>query len=195
MLALLYLIICRFEHRILTAIREVINDDQTTSQRATTVVTPAVVTATTSSLATLDANKSTVDYLACCGIGHRLVRMSAAYHLAREIQFGLRAFWGTCGGVEIFQYLFGPQPQEDLENVTSVNQRIPANNEVFGHDTPRKGSKNSNCSCSQRKEFNDIRFYSSLRDRFRMRHVVDDFVRQNFHDASFIIGIHIRAGQ
>ena len=37
---------------------------------------------------------SSVDYYACCGLGHRLIRMAAAYFVAQQSQFSFRAFLG-----------------------------------------------------------------------------------------------------
>lgn len=56
---------------------------------------------------------SSVDYIACCGLGHRLARMAAAYSVARQVNFALRSHWGWCGGddgiVEVYSTLFEPE--------------------------------------------------------------------------------------
>jgi hypothetical protein len=58
-------------------------------------------------------SRSSVDYMACCGAGHRLSKMADAYYLANQLQFALRAFWGYCDTsdrnghlTEVFQYVY-----------------------------------------------------------------------------------------
>ena len=46
--------------------------------------------------ATLE-NLSSVDFYACCGLGHRFVRQSLAAYVAKQHNFALRAFWGWYG--------------------------------------------------------------------------------------------------
>jgi hypothetical protein len=68
----------------------------------------------------LAESASSVDYMACCGLGHRLSKLSEANYLAEQFRFGLRSFWGYCvrdqaadgdgGGsssyqTEVFQYV------------------------------------------------------------------------------------------
>jgi hypothetical protein len=55
---------------------------------------------------------SSVDYMACCGAGHRLSKMADANFLAQQLQFALRAYWGYCDTsdqtgqlTEVFQYV------------------------------------------------------------------------------------------
>ena len=55
---------------------------------------------------------SSVDYMACCGAGHRISKMADAYYLAQRLNFTLRAYWGYCDTVattgqytEVFQYV------------------------------------------------------------------------------------------
>jgi sensor c-di-GMP phosphodiesterase-like protein len=56
---------------------------------------------------TADArNVSSIDYMACCGAGHRLSKMSSAHYLAQRLNFSLRTFWGYCDGkTEVFRYV------------------------------------------------------------------------------------------
>jgi hypothetical protein len=66
----------------------------------------------------LQNNVSSVDYMACCGAGHRTSKTADANYLAqRQLQgFALRVFWGYCdtssssalpdqGQTEVFQYV------------------------------------------------------------------------------------------
>jgi hypothetical protein len=68
--------------------------------------------------------KSSVDYHACCGLGHRLSRMSDANYVAQRLNLGLRSFWGFCGNREVFYYLFGPQRGHKLRNVTDTGNYL-----------------------------------------------------------------------
>lgn len=144
-------------------------------------------------------NKSSVDYFGCCGAGHRLSRTANAYWVARHIlNFGLRVYWRFCGTVEVFSYLFHPQPVEELSNVTSWNQNVYFHNEIPGFvplsrvlvETTGKRS----CKCKHDKIRSDAEFYASLRDRYRFRDQVNRFREQHFDGADLRIGLHIRAG-
>ena len=70
------------------------------------------------------SKKSSVDYHACCGLGHRLSRMSDANYVAQRLNLGLRSFWGFCGNLEVFYYLFGPQRVNMLANVTDTGNYL-----------------------------------------------------------------------
>jgi hypothetical protein len=54
---------------------------------------------------------ASVDYMACCGAGHRLSKMSEANYLAKRMGFSLRTFWRYCNDdekniqTEVFQYV------------------------------------------------------------------------------------------
>ena len=144
-------------------------------------------------------NKSSVDYFGCCGAGHRLSRTANAFWVARHIlNFGLRVYWRFCGSVEVFSYLFHPQPVEELRNVTSWNQNIYFHNEIPGFVpfnrvlVESKGKRP--CKCKLDKIQSDAEFYASLRDRYRFKHQVDQFRVRHFDGAALNIGLHIRAG-
>ena len=153
---------------------------------------------------------SSVDFFACCGIGHRLVRMSLAHFVAKQRKFTLRGFWGWCGEkspIEVFSYLFRPYTADEVAhmNVTSRNTVIPFYNEIPGFENLVRTNTNSpnhnnhnqttKCACQQDKIDSDLEFYTSLRTRFRRAPllVVDDFVQQHFRNAT-VLGIHVRAG-
>lgn len=139
---------------------------------------------------------SSVDYYACCGIGHRLVRMSLANYVAKVKGFALRSFWGWCGEkapIEVFSYLFSPQLEEELDQVQSSNIIIPFYNEVPGFVAVSRNPNQTNCPCHADKIQADLELYTSLRKRFRLKDQVDSYVEDNFK-GNIIIGIHIRAG-
>ncbi|KAL3945541.1 MAG: hypothetical protein SGBAC_000365 [Bacillariaceae sp.] len=141
---------------------------------------------------------ASVDYYACCGLGHRLVRMSLAAYVAKQRGFELRAFWGWCGEkapIEVFSYLFRPYLEQEVFRVESRGLLLPFYNEVSGFPAISRTpvTDQGECACPKDKIASDFEFYTSLRDRFRGKPQVDAFVRDNFSNAT-VIGIHIRAG-
>jgi hypothetical protein len=141
---------------------------------------------------------SSVDYYACCGLGHRLVRMSLAAYVAKQRNFTLRCFWGWCGEqqpIEVFSYLFRPYLASEVSHVQSRGQLLPFYNEISGFKALfRKPTANtSECTCQPDKIASDLELYTSLRQRFRNKNLVDSFVQDNFVDTT-VIGIHVRAG-
>ena len=180
-----------------------------------------------------------VDYYACCGLGHRLIRMSSAAYIARMEHFELRSFWGWCGEkisqpVEVYSHLFHPQSCKELlqqykmgSGSTNINGYtnqtiIPFYNEVpgfrpiirhgrggsdevmtttnsdheGGDDEDSSSSNNNKCPCHVNKIQSDYEFYSSLRKRYRdIDGRVKYYLEKYFHgNDSFVIGIHVRAG-
>ena len=139
---------------------------------------------------------SSVDYFACCGLGHRLIRMSLANYVAKVKGFALRSFWGWCGEkapIEVFSYLFEPQPEDELRHVRTYNTMIPFYNEVPGFVALGRNPNSSVCACHRDKIEADLEMYTSLRKRFRDKDRVDSYVRDNFRNRT-VIGIHVRAG-
>jgi hypothetical protein len=147
---------------------------------------------------------SSVDYHACCGLGHRLSKLSDAKYLATKLGFALRSFWGYCDAIEVFDYLFGPQPINEIQNLTNWSHYLRINNEVPGFTKlvrlgtlPNRSDVAVNtCPCSMEKATSDVDFYQSLRQRFRLQSRVDDFRITNhwMHPDIIVVGIHIRAG-
>ncbi|KAG7350358.1 Nodulation protein Z NodZ [Nitzschia inconspicua] len=153
---------------------------------------------------------SSVDFYACCGLGHRLIRMSLAAYVAKQHNFSLRSFWGWCGErnpVEVFSYLFRPYHPSEVAYVQSQNLLLPFYNEVPGFPAlVRTGSGTTTtktttttttstelCPCGTDKIESDLELYESLRTRFRYKHRVDDFVQRYFTNAT-VLGIHVRSG-
>lgn len=139
---------------------------------------------------------SSVDFYACCGLGHRLVRMSLAAYVARQRNFTLRNFWGWCGErhpVEVFSYLFRPYHSSEVAHVQSRNQVLPFYNEVPGFPALVRKGPNDRCPCVADKIDSDLELYRSLRTRFRESQRVNDFVQKFFVNAT-VLGIHVRSG-
>jgi hypothetical protein len=159
---------------------------------------------------------STIEYIACCGLGHRLSRMSAAAHVATKLQAHLYTDWQCCNKVEVFSYLFGNDPiilykeqhdQHDgdprANSKTTPPPPPPRQQQQqqeasihlqFRNDVPGFKEKTRKCSCSQDKITSDFAFYSTLRQRYTKKHSVDDFVRRHFTNQTLSIAMHIRAG-
>jgi hypothetical protein len=122
--------------------------------------------------------------------------MSLAHYVAKMKGFALRSFWGWCGEkapIEVFSYLFEPQPDEELRYVRSQNVLIPFYNEVPGFLAVGRNPNSTVCPCHQDKIDADLELYTSLRNRFRDKDRVDSYVRDNFQGRT-VIGIHVRAG-
>ena len=137
-------------------------------------------------------DKASVDYIACCGLGHRLSKMADAHNLAHMLGYGLRGFWGYCEHVEVYSFLFGPQPPAELESVHVYNKTARIANVLpGGRRIVRPG--NGTCACGFRKMNRDAEFYGGLRQRFRFRDSVNEFRRQNFANKT-VFAMHLRAG-
>jgi hypothetical protein len=142
-----------------------------------------------------------VDYYACCGLGHRLIRLSLAAYIAKQRYFSLRTFWGWCGEhapIEVFSYLFRPSTATEVAHVTSRNLLLPFYNEVSGFSALVRSPTGTNnasdeCHCQEDKIQSDLELYTSLRERFRQKQRVDAFVQEQFVNAT-VLGIHVRAG-
>ena len=136
---------------------------------------------------------SSVDSFTCCGLGHRMTRIVNAAHLASKLNYSLRIFWGFCENVEVFQHLFGPQPKEEMLNITSSRLFVRVHNEVPGYRKLVREGPDAPCQCTADKVAFDAKFYKGLRQRFRYKQEIDAFVEKAFSNHT-VIGIHVRAG-
>lgn len=119
--------------------------------------------------------------------------MADSAWIAKQLNFGLRTFWGYCGqDTEIFQHLFGVQSKQALQNVTSTNHHVLFRNSIPGFRKLRRHGP-SKCQCRNEQIQVHKEFYEDLRNRYRHKEAVDTFVREHFHGHT-VIGIHIRAG-
>ncbi|GKY96995.1 hypothetical protein MPSEU_000658300 [Mayamaea pseudoterrestris] len=142
--------------------------------------------------------KSSVDYHACCGLGHRLGRLSDANYVAQRLNLGLRSFWGFCGDLEVFYYLFGPQREHTLANVTDTGNYLRISNNVKKMNPLTRWPSDETNGCDNRhcgfdKAAMDVAFYKDLMERFRFSPHVEKFRELYFRDKT-VIGVHIRAG-
>jgi hypothetical protein len=166
-----------------------------------------------------NSNQSTIENVACCGLGHRLGRMSAAAVVAFKLKAHLYGYWGCCDDVEVFSHLFGPEPivlydDSDDDSDNDDNQATPmamidivpsaANTTTTTHSPIHLQFRNEvvgfvgegliKCEATDEKIKSDFAFYSTLRQRYTHKHVVDKFVHEHFTNETLSIAIHIRAG-
>ena len=149
-------------------------------------------------------NMSSLDYRCCCGLGHRLSKMADAFYIAEWKNLGLRMNWGLCGTIDTANFLFTPQPPWELSDRMNPPQgeRLLQTNNVWGfkkltrfgpNSTEWGKSNNFSCSAKEDKYWSDVRYYQSLRDRFRFKNKVANFRKRVFTNHT-VIGMHIRAG-
>jgi hypothetical protein len=153
-------------------------------------------------------SKSSVDYFTCCGLGHRMSKLVDANYIAQQFNIGLRVHWGFCGGnknnsnnnsqtTEVFDYLFGPQPAQELETVIETNTRLIIANEAPGFKKIIRDQSVEHCQqkCSIDAATEHAFYYEKLRKRFRRHTAVDAFRNEYFPTTNFtVIAIHVRAG-
>lgn len=150
--------------------------------------------------------RSTVEYIACCGLGHRLTRLTAAIFVARKLQAEFHQFWSCCNGIPVFSQLFGDEPlvfdfDDQQQNTTTTIQqqqprqppRPPVHHLQFHNEVPgffRVPVKRCSAGCSEEKIQSDYWLYKDvLMQRYHLKHIVDEFVQTHFaHRTS--IGIH-----
>ena len=136
--------------------------------------------------------KSSVDYTACCGLGHRMSKMVDANYVAKKKNLGLRISWGLCNKTtEIFHHFFGPQPLSELENVTSTGLHLKISNDAGGFKKVTRDGNATNCKCPIDAIEEHNKFYESLRQRFRLKEKVRAFQKQHLANHT-VIGIHVR---
>jgi hypothetical protein len=139
--------------------------------------------------------KSSVEYRACCGLGHRMNKLADAHYIAHKRNIGLRVFFGFCNETtEVFHHFFGAQPLSELANVTDLGRTLKINNEVPCFNRFKRTGNASECKCPTEYIEQTERFYSSLMKRFEGRQEIQNFKKRNHFDNHTVIGLHIRAG-
>jgi hypothetical protein len=153
-----------------------------------------------------------MEYVACCGLGHRLARMSAAAHVAAIMGAGLHSHWGCCQEQEVFSYMFGDEPmvfveEQQGQNTTdhdadTTNTMIKTTTSTeslatdmdsapfhvqFRNEVPGMPNRNvipveQRCPATHGKRDTDFAFYTALMQRYKKRNVVLDFMQQHGFD-------------
>jgi hypothetical protein len=167
---------------------------------------------------------SSIEYVACCGLGHRLARMSAAAHVAAIMGAGLHSQWGCCEEEDVFTYMFGDEPivfeqkntnsssaaaagADAMITTTTSTESLLATNFngepfhiQFRNEVPGMPNRNSippeqRCPATCGKRDTDFAFYSALMQRYKRRQLVLDFMEQQHQFSKHtVVGIHVRAG-
>ena len=101
-------------------------DTTTTTTTNTTFRPPSTTTTTTANNNYNYNNSTTLHYVGVSGLGHRLIRSSNAYHLAKALNISqLSIFWrGDCPRrykpqPNIFEYLFGNNHHQQQQQQSS----------------------------------------------------------------------------
>lgn len=142
-------------------------------------------------------------YLGRFGLGHRLSKLSAAYHLAQQIHVDvLDVRWGTCNDQDIFAYLFGSSEWklQSTSRSSASEQSILVRNDVQGYYAGQ-AYKNYQVPLTDsvlrlwsEKLESDAVFFRTLSERFRFQGEVSDFRRRHEWNDHTVIGLHVRAG-
>ncbi|KAL3934690.1 MAG: hypothetical protein SGBAC_009650 [Bacillariaceae sp.] len=153
------------------------------------------------------------------GLGHRLIRATSAYHLAKSLGLPrMKNQWGSCSkdtswrgkdgndAYSIFPYLFGNDlwvlPTES--STERQGKRVIVRNDVYGY-VPGQIYKNFELPIDKSKEvddngpfmrklMSDSEFYNQLVDNYKFRAEVDAFMEMHNFREHEVIGIHLRAG-
>ena len=153
------------------------------------------------------------------GLGHRLIRNTSAYHLAKKLGLGrMKLQWGSCSkdtnwrGKEgqdeynIAQYLFGndiiyiPSP----DGPQREGKRVIIRNDVYGY-LPGQVYKSYSLPISREtytsndgpfleKLASDSEFYQKLSDKYVFMDEVNEFMQQHRFSEHTVVGIHLRFG-
>jgi hypothetical protein len=149
------------------------------------------------------SRRNTVEYRACCGLGHRLARLEDAAHVALLYEAMLAVVWSDCGP-DTFQQLFGPDPLLLGQSSATLDGHDPTMEAryhwTFGNDVPScygvHGVHRRPDLCDAIEQGTDQagpRLYQELLDRYVRRDVVQNFIETHLA-GKLSIGMHIRAG-
>jgi len=176
-------------------------------------------TSTNNSITAPEITPPVLQYRGVSGIGHRLARQGAAYHLAKALGLSkMNISWATCFSTQkdephedIWKYLFGSQildippaskpifpwihvTRNESKTVTSQNIRIK--NDVPNYYRLMLPFYYPYLVDNDyfQKFRTDLEMYDQMLRRFRFRDEVDNFTKtHNFSDYN-VIGLHVRAG-
>ena len=156
-----------------------------------------------------------IRYKAFAGLGHRLVRMSNAFHLSKALNVTrLSMDWRKCNGAPIFDHLFGkgplvvPSPTQPLFSFLHftdgrLGRRDAVSTVTFKSDVPYYTDTFSNRELSSLQNMtppyfgkiqSDMEMYRQLLTLFRFRGSVQTFRQANNVSDHTLLGLHVRAG-
>eukprot|EP00980_Cylindrotheca_fusiformis_P009328 scaffold2047_cov129-Cylindrotheca_fusiformis.AAC.7 len=148
-------------------------------------------------------NFSHIQFFAMAGLGHRLVRHAAAVYVGRRIGFAVRAYWSATvygnGTKDLFSEMFEPYTREEFDYVNSTNKIVTFTNEVLfmkqmAQTRDTRGLESPKCDCTNDEAQVHYDFYMSLRNKYKRRQRLMDFMEQNDYANHTVFGMHIRAG-
>jgi hypothetical protein len=147
-------------------------------------------------------NFSHAKHYANAGLGHRLVREAAAMYVGRVIGFAVRGYWSapiySNNTKDLFSVMFEPYTREEFSYVNSTNKMVKFTNEVKHMTSIRPhntgGLESPLCPCTNDENQVHYDFYSSLRNKYVRRQMIDSFMRTHNYANHTVFGIHIRAG-
>ena len=155
------------------------------------------------------------------GLGHRLSKLSSAYHLAGRFHIPtLEVIFGSCQTADarendtkadIFEYLFGStllgvlptvgiQPLSLSHSQQEKRKIIRIRNDVLGYYAGQNFKNahvpiNSECQRSWKgKIVSDLHLFQDLVSRFQFLNEVETFQRQYDWNNKNVIALHLRAG-
>lgn len=198
------------------------NDDKATQQvqqhqHQHVLASPSFLIAKNSTTNSQKSKSNKLVYVGSFGLGHRLSKLSAAYHLAGCLNLPLvEVQWGSCSATEnnddgIFAGLFGHNSLTTLRtplcNNNSSLQRqqakvILVRNDVSGYYAAQS-YKNSGIPLEYARAVavysdklqSDHDLFTELFDRrFAMRSTVEQFQHETGWSDHTVIGVHVRAG-
>jgi hypothetical protein len=154
------------------------------------------------------------------GLGHRLGRLSGAFHMAKAVNLShLMVSWGWECGInmngdpDVFDNLFGKGPLivkpdatvfPDLSVVrrkrNATKKSMGIINDIPGYMISGVGNKDVNVPALRKHNFydkldSDFEFYSQLITLFRFQEQVQDFMRHHEFDKHVIVGFQWRKGR
>ena len=157
----------------------------------------------------------TINHKAVSGLGHRLGRLSNAFHLSKALNLSrLSVDWSSCASEPIFDHLFGKGPlvvlsptQPLFPFLHSTDGRLihrDARSKVeFVNNVPyysRAFKRRDIVSLTNMtppfygKVESDIEMYRQLLALFRFRGRVQTFIQANNFSDHTLLGLHVRAG-
>jgi hypothetical protein len=152
-------------------------------------------------------------HLTIFGLGHRLCRATAAWHLTKKLNLTrMKLNWGTCGkthdtGFPIFPNLFQSEEWDVPNSNFASPQRgkeVLVRNDVYGY-VPAQTFKNYHFPLDDEtykdpegpflsKMASDVELYRLLEDQFMFKDRLQIFMEQHRFQDHSVLGIHLRAG-
>jgi hypothetical protein len=153
-----------------------------------------------------------ITYRACCGLGHRLARQAAAYHLAVGLKLTkLNVFWvPSCGVNGLFAELFGTDYIPINKNIKisfpfehgwldrSTKTKTNSTEEEIAHWTisnePPGYNRIPTGDGYKEQVYAEVAMYRTMMDMFVYKDRIKSFQQRHSFDNHTVIGLHVRHG-